>query len=95
VRRANTPGALRALARERLLDAAAAGQLAQHYHVLRGVSLALRLFGARPTDTLDIAGPMPARVAKALAYPDREAFLADYRRRTDAVRRTWERMFGG
>ena len=50
------------------------------------MSAALRLLSARPPDTLDLAGPMPARVAAALGYASREAFLDDYRRRTEAVR---------
>jgi glutamate-ammonia-ligase adenylyltransferase len=95
VRRAGTVSALRALARAAALDAAEADRLAEHYHVLRSVSLGLRLFGARPTDALEVAGPMPARLAKALDYRDREAFLTDYRRRTDEVRRAWERRLGG
>ncbi len=95
VRRANTLDALRALGRERLIPPEDAVVLAEHYRRLRSVSLALRLFGARPTDTLDIAGPMPARVAKALNYPDRDAFLADYRRRTRAVREAYGRLLHG
>jgi len=95
VRRPNTLAALRALAREGLIGADDARALAEHHRVLRSVSLALRLFGARPIDTLDVAGPMPARVAKSLDYPDREAFLQDYRRRTDAVRGIYERVLRG
>jgi hypothetical protein len=34
-------------------------------------------------------------VAKSLDYPDREAFLRDYRRRAAAVRAIWERVFRG
>ena len=95
VRRASTRHALRALQRAGILDAADATALREHYAALRTVSLALRLFGARPSDTLDVAGPMPARVARALDYPDREALLADYRRRTDAVRAIYERLLNG
>jgi [glutamine synthetase] adenylyltransferase / [glutamine synthetase]-adenylyl-L-tyrosine phosphorylase len=94
VRRPNTLHGLAALARERLLPAADAKALADHYRALRAVSLGLRLFGARPTDTLDIAGQMPARLARSLEYGDREAFLADYRRRTDAVRGIYQRALG-
>jgi glutamate-ammonia-ligase adenylyltransferase len=92
VRRANTPAALAVLAREGLLPAADARALGEHYRFLRSVSLALRLFGARPADALDIAGPLPARIAKALDYPDRDAFLTDYRRRTRAVREIYGRL---
>ncbi len=95
VRRPNTLLALRALAREGLVAQADAEALASHYRFLRSVSLALRLFGARPTDTLDIAGPMPARVAKSLDYPDRETFLADHGRRTRAVREIYGRVLRG
>jgi glutamate-ammonia-ligase adenylyltransferase len=91
VRRPNTLHGLTALARERLLPPADALALADHYRALRAVSLGLRLFGARPTDTLDIAGRMPARLARSLGYGHREAFLADYRRRTDAVRGIYQR----
>jgi len=92
VRRTGTRHALVTLARAGALRPADATQLTDHYTALRTISLALRLFGARPSDTLDIAGPMPTRVARALDYPDREALLADYRRRTDAVRATYERL---
>jgi len=95
VRRPGTPDALRALARAGLLASDDARELAEHHQALRRVSLALRLFGARPQDTLDLAGPLPARVAKSLDYPDREAFLRDYRRRADAVRAIWERVLRG
>jgi hypothetical protein len=37
---------------------------------------------------------MPARLARSLGYADREAFLTDYRRRTDAVRGIYERVLG-
>jgi glutamate-ammonia-ligase adenylyltransferase len=86
VRRPNTTAALRALGRVRALPAEHAAELADHYRFLRRVSAALRLLGARPTDTFDLAGPMPARVATALGFPSRAAFLEEYRRRTDAVR---------
>ena len=58
---------------------------------LRRVSGSLRLFGARPTDTLELAGPMPARVASALGLPSRDAFLTQYRARTQAVREAYTR----
>ena len=50
------------------------------------MSAALRLLSARPPDTIELAGPMPARVATALGLPSRDVFLAEYRRRTVAVR---------
>ena len=84
VRRASTAAALAGLARIGAL--ARVGELADQHRFLRRVSAALRLLGARPSDTLELAGPMPARLASALAYPDRQAFLEDYRRRTAAVR---------
>jgi glutamate-ammonia-ligase adenylyltransferase len=86
IRRANTTAGLRALARAGILDAAQAGQLVDHYRFLRRVSAALRLLSARPPDTMELAGPMPARVASALGYPSRDAVLDDYRDRTAAVR---------
>jgi len=92
VRRANTAAALRGLARAGALPPAAAEELAGHYRFLRRVSAALRLLSARPPDTLELAGPMPARVASALGLASREAFLAEYRARTTAVRRAYERL---
>jgi [glutamine synthetase] adenylyltransferase / [glutamine synthetase]-adenylyl-L-tyrosine phosphorylase len=81
-----TAAALRALARVGALARETGEALIDHYRFLRRVSAALRLLGARPTDTLELAGPMPARVASALGLPSREAFLAAYRERTEAVR---------
>jgi glutamate-ammonia-ligase adenylyltransferase len=86
VRRASTHAALRGLARAGALSAEAAQALAGHYAFLRRVSAALRLLGGRPADVIDLAGPIPARVATALGYPARAAFLDDYKRRTSAVR---------
>ncbi len=57
------------------------------------MSTALRLLGARPTDTVELAGPMPARVATALGLPSRDAFLAAYRERTAAVRAAYREVF--
>jgi glutamate-ammonia-ligase adenylyltransferase len=88
-----TAAALAGLARVGALAPAAAAQLADHYRFLRRVSAALRLLGARPADTLELAGPMPARVASALGYPSRQALLDAYREITDAVRAAYaERM---
>jgi len=86
VRRASTVAALRGLARVGALAPATADALVEHHTFLRRVSASLRLLGARPADTMDLAGPIPARVATALGYPSRAAFLEDYRRRTGAVR---------
>jgi hypothetical protein len=36
---------------------------------------------------------MPARVASALGFPSREAFLTTYRERTTAVRAAYDRIF--
>jgi glutamate-ammonia-ligase adenylyltransferase len=89
VRRPGTRSALAALGRVGALPPATAERLADHYRFLRRVSAALRLLSARPPDTLELAGPMPARVASALGYPSRAAFLDDYRTRTTAVRATY------
>ncbi len=91
VRRANTAAALQALTRERLL--AEGPTLLEHYGWLCGVSAALRLFGARPADVIEAAGPMPGRLARALDYPRREEFLADWERRRAEVRLIYERVF--
>ncbi|MBI4637803.1 MAG: hypothetical protein HY727_15830 [Candidatus Rokubacteria bacterium] len=93
VRRPATAAALRGLGRAGAVTPALAAELTEHYRVLRRVSAALRLLGARPADTLELAGPMPARVATALGYPSREAFLEDYRRRTGAVRAAYTEVF--
>jgi len=85
-RRPATAAALAGLARAGALAPATAAQLADHYRFLRRVSAALRLLGARPADTLELAGPMPARVASALGYPSRQALLDAYRETTTAVR---------
>ena len=75
-----------------LSGAVARSQDARH-RFLRRVSTALRLLGARPTDTLELAGPMPARVAAALGFASRDAFLAAYREATDAVRAAYTEVF--
>ena len=93
VRRPSTTAALRALGRAGALAPDTAAALSEHYRFLRRVSAALRLLGARPTDTLELAGPMPARVASALGLGSREAFLTAYRERTEAVRAAWEQVF--
>ena len=89
-RRTSTAAALAGLARAGALPAGTAATLTDHYRFLRRVSTALRLLGARPTDTLELAGPMPTRVASALGLPSREAFLTAYRERTGAVRTAYE-----
>ncbi|HEX3177518.1 MAG TPA: hypothetical protein VHZ49_12630, partial [Methylomirabilota bacterium] len=90
VRRAATTAALRGLAEAGALDVATATALVEDYRFLRRVSTALRLLGARPTDTLELAGPMPARVGTALGFATREAFLDAYSERTAAVRAAYE-----
>jgi glutamate-ammonia-ligase adenylyltransferase len=90
VRRAGTIAALHGLARAGVLPAATAQALVAHHRFLRRVSTALRLLGARPTDTLELAGPMPARVGTALGFASREAFLAAYKEHADAVRNTYD-----
>jgi glutamate-ammonia-ligase adenylyltransferase len=92
VRRSSTTAALAGLVRAGALPAAVAGGLRDDYRFLRRVSTALRLLGARPSDTLELAGPMPARVASALGLGSREAFLATYRERTGAVRAAYEKV---
>ena len=85
-RQVSTAAALAGLARVGALPAATAAALAADYRFLRRVSAALRLLGARPPDTIELAGPMPGRVASALGLGSREAFLGIYRERTAAVR---------
>jgi glutamate-ammonia-ligase adenylyltransferase len=92
LRRANTLHAIREIAAVGLLPAADCATLAEQYRFLRRVSLGLRLFGTRPADTLELAGPNPARLAKTLEYPARKDFLEDYRRRTVWVRALYDRV---
>jgi glutamate-ammonia-ligase adenylyltransferase len=92
IRRPNTLQAIRAIAAAGLLPAADAAALADHYRFLRRVSGSLRLFGARPSDALELAGPFVSRVARGLEYPSRKDFLEDYRRRTAWVRALWNRV---
>ena len=66
--------------------------VAEHSRSLRRVSAGLRLFGARPADTLEPAGPMPGRLAKSLDYPSRKEFLENYRCRTTRVRALYDRV---
>ncbi len=91
-RQAGTTAALRGLARAGALAPDTAQALAEHYRFLRRVSTALRLLGARPTDTLELAGPMPARVGSALGLPSRDAFLAAYKDHTESIRRTYDEL---
>jgi len=93
-RRFTTTAALRGLARVGALDQTAAAALVERYRFLRRVSAALRLLGARPSDTIELAGPMPARVATALGYESRQAFLDAYRETTSAVRAAYEHGIG-
>lgn len=92
VRRANTLAAIRGIAAAGLLPSDDCGTLAEQYRFLRRVSLGLRLFGTRPSDTLEVAGPNPARLAKTLDYPSRKDFLDDYRRRVAWVRALYDRV---
>jgi [glutamine synthetase] adenylyltransferase / [glutamine synthetase]-adenylyl-L-tyrosine phosphorylase len=94
VRRFTTTAALTGLARAGALEPIAASELGARYRFLRRVSAALRLFGARPSDALELAGPMPARVASALGYESRPAFLEAFREHTTAVRDAYERSLG-
>ena len=88
VRTPSTTAALTALGRAGLLSSA--DGLVARYRFLRRVSTALRLLGARPSDTLELAGPMPARVAAALGLPSRDALLTAYREAADAVRTVYD-----
>ena len=93
LRRANTlPGARARSRAAGLLSAEDAATLGEHYRFLRRVSGSLRLFGARPSDALELAGPFVSRVARSLEYPSRKEFLEDYRRRTAWVRALWNRV---
>ena len=92
IRSPHTVTALREIARAGLLPADEAEALAGHYRFLRRVSADLRLFGARPTDTLEAAGLIPARLAKSLGYPSRKDLLEEYKRRTGWVRALYERV---
>jgi len=92
IRSPHTVTALRAIGVAGLLPADEAAQLAGNYRFLRRVSADLRLFGARPSDTIELAGPIPARLAKSLEYPSRKDFLDDYRRRTAWVRALYDRV---
>ncbi len=93
LRQTNTLRALRTIGREGILPVAEVETLISSYEFLRRVSAALRLFDARPADTIQLAGPMPARLAKALDFPGRAELLADYRRRTGEVRAIYRRVF--
>ena len=92
IRRPNTLQAIRAIGAAGLLPPEDAAALGEQYRFLRRVSAGLRLFGVRPSDTLELAGPFPARVAKSLGYPSRKDFLEDYRKRTAWVRALWNRV---
>ncbi len=92
VRRPNTIQAVRAIKAAGLLAADESDALEDNYRFLRRVSAGLRLFGARPSDTLEPAGPIPGRLAKGLDYPSRKEFLEDYRRRTHWVRALYDRI---
>jgi [glutamine synthetase] adenylyltransferase / [glutamine synthetase]-adenylyl-L-tyrosine phosphorylase len=93
-RATSTIGALVGLAAAGAIDDETAARLADHYRFLRRTSAALRLLGARPADVFEMAGPMPARVASALGYPSRDAFVEDYHRRTTAVRAAYKEALG-
>ncbi len=92
IRRPNTILAIRQIKAAGLLPGDHCDALVDHYRFLRRVSAGLRLFGARPADALEPAGPMPARLARALEYPSRKEFLEDYRVRTAWVRALYDRV---
>jgi glutamate-ammonia-ligase adenylyltransferase len=92
VRRPNTIQAVRAIKAAGLLPVEDCDALEANYRFLRRVSAGLRLFGARPSDTLEPAGPIPGRLAKSLDYASRKEFLEDYRRRTGWVRALFDRI---
>jgi glutamate-ammonia-ligase adenylyltransferase len=95
IRRPSTLPAVREIKAAGLLPAAQCDALAEQYRFLRQVSQGLRLFGARPSDTLEPAGPIPGRLARSLAYPSRQAFLDDYRKRTAVVRALYDQVVRG
>jgi len=92
IRSPHTVTALSEIGRAGLLPPDEAEALAGHYRFLRRVSADLRLFGARPADTLEPAGPIPARLAKSLDFPSRKEFLEEYKRRTAWVRALYDRV---
>jgi len=92
IRSPHTVTALREIGRAGLLPADDAQALAEHYRFLRRVSADLRLFGVRPADTLELAGLIPARLAKSLGFPSRKELLEEYRRRTAWVRALYDRV---
>jgi len=92
IRSPHTVTALSEIGRAGLLPPDEAEALAGHYRFLRRVSADLRLFGARPADTLEPAGPIPARLAKSLGFPSRKEFLEEYKRRTAWVRALYDRV---
>ena len=92
LRRANTRLALGAVRAAALLPADEVDALVEHYRFLRRVSAGLRLFGARPADTLEPASAVLGRLARSLDYPSRKEFLEDYRRRTGWVRNLYDRV---
>jgi glutamate-ammonia-ligase adenylyltransferase len=92
IRSPHTVTALREIGRAGLLPADEAEALAGHYRFLRRVSADLRLFGARPADTLEPAGLIPARLAKSLGFPSRKELLEEYKRRTAWVRALYARV---
>jgi glutamate-ammonia-ligase adenylyltransferase len=92
IRSPHTVTALSEIGRAGLLPGDEAEALAGHYRFLRRVSADLRLFGARPADTLEPAGPIPARLAKSLGFPSRKEFLEEYKRRTASVRALYDRV---
>jgi glutamate-ammonia-ligase adenylyltransferase len=93
LRRAGTLDALEAIGGEGILPRAELETLISSYGFLRRVSAALRLFDVRPSDTIQIAGPIPTRLARALDFPGRNEFLAEYRRRTGGVRAIYRKVF--
>jgi len=92
IRSPHTVTALSEIGRAGLLRADEAETLAGHYRFLRRVSADLRLFGARPADTLEPAGLIPARLAKSLGFPSRKDLLEEYKRRTAWVRALYDRV---
>jgi [glutamine synthetase] adenylyltransferase / [glutamine synthetase]-adenylyl-L-tyrosine phosphorylase len=92
IRSPHTVTALSEIGRAGLLPPDEAEALAGHYRFLRRVSADLRLFGARPADTLEPAGLIPARLAKSLGFSSRREFLEEYKRRTSWVRALYDRV---
>ena len=96
LRTPNTGAALRALAREGLLDLPEARELEEAYDSLKGIVKMLRLLQLRPPDVLPPSGPGLFRLVRALGRgaDDGPAFLEEYARLTAGVRARYTSLTG-